>query len=106
MVLRVSPRRDGETDRDLAARLGIQVCHILANVLVDISELGDRDLYKRALRDIESEHGPVMRKMAADHAARQIRAATRMHRHFGWRVAWITRYPRTSRLPPGVSRAV
>lgn len=84
-----SPRREGETDQDLARRLGIQVCHVRANELVDLAEQKDRDGYRRRLDELEKEHGIAHRDLVADHAARQIKMEKHDYRFNPWRSAWI-----------------
>lgn len=84
-----SPRRDGETDQQLARRLGIQPCHVHANELVDLAEKKDREAYRRRLDELEQDYGIRYRDLVNDHAKRQIRMAQHDHRMNPWRSVWM-----------------
>lgn len=77
------------TCHELARKLGIQPCHVLANELVDLADATkDRERYRERLDEIQEQHGARLRELASSHARRQIYMQTRYHRHNPWRAAW------------------
>lgn len=76
------------TSHELAAKLGMQECHVHANELVDLADAKDRHGYKDRLEELEREFGLDYRMLVSSHAVRQVQMQTRYYTHNAWRHVW------------------